>query len=79
MLKWYNNNKREIDNVKKHLWMPKDENDYQNLNVKVIPVENYWNHKYKETLVGITTTSLYDDIVGQDWSYVREKYLNGVG
>lgn len=41
MLKWYNNNKREIDNVKKHLWMPKDENDYQNLNVKVIPVENY--------------------------------------
>jgi hypothetical protein len=40
MLKWYNSNKREIDNVKKHLWTPKDENDYQNLNVKVIPVED---------------------------------------
>jgi hypothetical protein len=46
-----------------------------------------WKEKYAKKRVNklinenkiSQDTLFYDDIVGQDWSYVREKYLNGVG
>jgi len=40
MKEWYNENRGKINSIKKHIWTPKKPEEYQNLNVKVIPTDN---------------------------------------
>lgn len=40
MKKWYDENQGKINTIKKHIWVPKKPEEYQNLNVRVIPTNN---------------------------------------
>lgn len=39
-LTWYSKNKNYINKVKRKIWIPKNINDFENLNIEIVPVEN---------------------------------------
>ena len=40
MKKWFYKNKSQIQKIKKDVWMPKNNSDYENLNIEVIPADD---------------------------------------
>lgn len=55
-LNWYNKNKNFINKVKRKIWVPENINNFKNLNVEVIPVEDDEQDLIWKTLRAFTST-----------------------
>ena len=68
-INFYKNNKSKIKEVKNNIWVPKDKNDYLDLNIKVIPVDTRERNLIWTILRSYCCSAFWNSSLGRNKRY----------